>query len=471
MLISAVTGLSQSQSASIEPSDTTQSDTLVTKSVIINKVFVLGNKKTKANIILRELSVKPGRQLDILELEKIIEEDRNKIYNTNLFNDVTIQILQLEDGRVDLLITVDERWYFYPSPMVRIADRNFMDWLINRDGELNRFIYGLRLDQFNFRGRNEQLRFLGQLGFRRRFLLKYIMPYIEPSQRHGLIFDFIYNEEENVAYITEDHLPTFLDQQKINRDEIFGSITHSFRPSFYTFHYTSIGLKSGTISDSIATLNPNYFGNGKTRQKSINLSYSFIKDQRNIRAYPTEGSYLNVRLEKVGIGVFGDVDITRLWAKYAKYSDLGNGFYAANGIWAVMSGPKEQPYSNYIGLGYDDIFARGYELEVVEGYQFLLSQNSFRKKLFSTKKNISKIMPIRQFQTFPLSMYAKIFSDIGWVNNYPEFEISSRLSNSLLYSVGVGLDVQMIYDLVLRFEYSYNAERDLNFALNIKADI
>ena len=80
-------------------------------------------------------------------------------------------------------------------------------------------------------------------------------------------------------------------------------------------------------------------------------------------------------------------------------------------------------------------------------------------------------MPIDQFNDAKLIMYFKLFFDTGWVHNYPEYESNRRLTNTFLYSAGAGIDMITMYDLVFRFEYSYNSESELNFALNIKADI
>ena len=205
-------------------------DTTSDRTVQINEIHVIGNKKTKENIILREAGFKKGETYQFEELKQATEAGRKRIYNTNLFNEVEIQILETEISEVDLMISVDERWYFYPSPILRLADRNLMDWIINRGGEFNRFNYGLKLDQFNFRGRNERVRFLGEIGFERIFYLNYVVPYIEKTQRYGLILDLAYIENENMAYVTENHLPTFLDSDKMNRKTFNSGISFSYRP-------------------------------------------------------------------------------------------------------------------------------------------------------------------------------------------------------------------------------------------------
>ena len=79
-------------------------------------------------------------------------------------------------------------------------------------------------------------------------------------------------------------------------------------------------------------------------------------------------------------------------------------------------------------------------------------------------------MPIKQFQKVPIALYAKIFFDAGYVENYPQYEISDRLSNSFLHGLGAGFDIVSIYDLVTRFEWALNADNQLRFALNAKVE-
>lgn len=439
--------------------------------VRIDEVFIVGNKKTKKEIILREVSFSSGEYYLLQELKENIKKDRNLVYNTNLFNEVKIQVLETKPDEVDILIQVSERWYLYPAPIFKIADRNLMDWLINRSGELNRFNYGLKVDHFNFRGRNERLSFIGQVGFERRFLLRYAIPYIEKTQKHGLILETAFNERENMPYITRDHLPEFLRDDEINRQTFSAAITHSYRPSFYSFHYTTIGYQTSTVSDTIVSLNPNFFGNSEKSLKNFNLRYTYVYDRRNNRNFPTKGNYLKVDVDKYGLGIYNDIDLTSLRVIYSKYFDLGKDFYLASGVVGFTSFPEDQPYFYYNGLGYNDIYVRGFELDVIEGSSFLLSRNSFRKKIFENEWNLERFIPIDQFNKLPLKLYAKLFFDTGWANNYPQYELNNRLTNTFLYSTGIGIDMVTLYDLVMRFEYSYNSEKELNFALNIKADL
>ena len=225
------------------------------------------------------------------------------------------------------------------------------------------------------------------------------------------------------------------------------------------------------ISDTVLRLNPNYHFNQEKKQSYFGLSYNFISDHRNNKRFATSGTFLQASLETIGLGHRDQFNISTISLKFNKYTPLSDDFFLANGIIGLQTFPEEQPYFNYQGLGYNQVLARGFELDLIEGSSFLLQKNTLRKKIFDWSKDIRKVMPISQFAQFRMATYFKFFADFAWVDNYPNYEISNRLTNQLLYSFGVGLDLVAMYDLVLRLEYSYNSENERNFALNIKADL
>ena len=122
---------------------------------------------------------------------------------------------------------------------------------------------------------------------------------------------------------------------------------------------------------------------------------------------------------------------------------------------------------NYGALGYQKQIIRGYEVYVIEGPEYILNKTTFKKKIFSRAYNW-RAMPIPQFRHIPLAIYLKTYADVGYVSNYPHYEINSRLTNKLLSGVGMGIDIVGSYDMVFRFEYTYNAEGNRGFFFNIK---
>ncbi len=147
----------------------TEADTLG-RFLRINRIFIIGNRITKESIILRELSFKTGDIVYSEDLPGILEVDKKKLINTRLFNQVDIRTLELQPDKIDLLIDINERWYTFPTVIFELADRNFNEWWENYNRDFNRVNYGVRLYQYNMRGRNETLRFTAQLGFQRKLV-------------------------------------------------------------------------------------------------------------------------------------------------------------------------------------------------------------------------------------------------------------------------------------------------------------
>ena len=170
---------------------------LATDSLLVKQIIIEGNRKTKERIINRELSFQEGITYTRAELDSMFVSDRNRIYNTNLFNTVALELANENEGEADVKIIVEERWYFYPIPFLKLIDRNISDWWVNRDRDPSRINYGIRLSQFNFRGRNELLRVILQTGFTSGFAVQYNIPNLDKSQNHGLFLtsSFFSSEE------------------------------------------------------------------------------------------------------------------------------------------------------------------------------------------------------------------------------------------------------------------------------------
>lgn len=464
--------ISFSQPASVDTVEGPSTDSLSNRIVTVNRVIIIGNKITRERIISRELTLKPGDTVSTQRMELILQQDQRKIYNLRLFNTVSVRWLEINSGMADLLIEVNERWYTFPAPIFELSDRNFNEWWQNYNHDLSRVNYGLRLYQYNFRGRNETLRFTAQFGFTRRFELSYRIPYIDRSQKHGLTFDFSYNEPKNLAYQTVDHKLEFQEgRETLKKGKGFG-ITYTFRKSFYESHAFSFGYADNTVADSIANLNSNYYGDGGNNQKYGAITYSFNSEHRDVIAYPLKGYHITAFIQKSGLGFGTDVNQWETNLTYSRYWDLKKNFYLSNFSSVYLSTPNEQPYSMFSALGYRRQLVKGYEVYVIEGPKFFLNKTTFRKKIFSRTWELNN-MPLEQFRYFPLTLYLKSYVDLGYVENYPyyqELDLNTRLSNRLLAGAGAGIDIVTAYDAVLRLEYTFTREKTQGFFFHMKKE-
>lgn len=457
--------------ASVAVEEIIVADSLEDRYVLIDKIFIVGNKLTKPPIILRELDILEGEIYYLKDLREVLKENENKIFNTQLFVTVDIQVLELSENKVDILIEVTERWYTFPIPIFSLADRNFNDWWENQDADLSRVNYGLRFYQHNVRGRNERLKAVAQFGYTKKFELSYAVPYINKAQKNGLILYAGYAENKNIAYRTLDHRLVFQDSEEVLRESIAGEATFTHRASFYNSHFFTLGFQKNEIHDTIAALNPNYFLDGRTSQRYFSLNYIFRSDHRDIRAYPLNGSFFEIEAQKLGLNIFDDINQFEATASYARYFDLNNDFYLASSFTGSTSVPRRQPYINFQGLGYSREFLRGYELYVIEGQSFAYNKTTFKRLLISGESNISSVMPLEQFQTIPFKIYLKAYFDSGIVGNNIFYPDNTRLTNEFIYGGGVGLDIVTFYDFVFRIEYSINKEGEKGFFFHFKSDI
>ncbi len=454
MLCAPSIALAQMNDSSGNPEDSVIDP--ASRLVLIDNIFITGNNKTKAKIILRELSVEKGKRYSINTLDEILQADRNKIYNTKLFNTVEVGLLELNLEKVDVVVKVTERWYLFPIPLIDIIDRNFNDWWVNHNHDFSRIIYGLSLYHFNMRGMNERMTLTAQFGFSRRYEFEYEFPYIDASQRNGLGFYIRYQEWNNLHYDNIANDRVFLDSDSLLKTGIFTGINYVRRNSVYTRHHLNLRYNDHNVADTIISLNPNYFGIAGNNQQYFSLRYSLAHDKRDIVAYPLEGYNVTLSIEKIGLGIFDDVDVTNFQADYSRYIKLKKGFYFSNYSSVYLSRPNSQPYSVVKGLGFRNDVVRGYELYVIHGQHYFVNKTSLKKVLLSGSKKLNNF-PLEQFSHFPYAIYLKTFFDIGYSVNTRQNEGNSQLADELLFGGGMGLDIVTMYDIVVRLEYSFNS--------------
>lgn len=442
-------------------------NTIPFDSISLDRIFIIGNKRTKERVIRRELDFTDGDRISTENLDQRIKRNEEKLVNTALFMSVKISLVEISVERYDVIIRLVERWYIFPIPVLELADRNFKDWWVNQNHDFSRIEWGLKLYLYNMRGRNETMRLVGQLGFTKRFTFGYSFPYIDKKQRFGLGVMFDYKQNKNTYYTTVENKLVFLDSDHWLREQYIADISTTYRKNFYSTHKMGISFYNTEINDTIANLNPNYFGEGKTQQRFFGIYYAYTLDKRDIAAYPLKGSYFTGSIGKNGLGVWDDINNLQLSALYYKYIDLGKHFYLTGNLGAQLLTPKEQPFNVYNRMGVGYFSLRGYELYVIEGPFFIQNKWTVRKLLFKIEKNF-KGVPIRQLSQFYLALYAKTYFDLGYIESYSNNELNTRLTDQLLYSGGLGIDLVTIYDIVFRFEYSFNKQGESGFVFGFR---
>lgn len=442
-----------------------------TQNVTVNNIYVIGNQKTRKNIILREIDVQTGFEYDWDDLIEMIAADQKKIYNLQLFNSVEITPLFTEPDQVELLVSVTERWYIIPNVIFNLADRNFAEWWTNQNKDFSRVNYGGRLVHNNVGGRNEKLRIGAQFGFVRAFELQYSKPYIDRKQRHGLAFQITYFTQKNLQVKSENNRQVFYTNQaeEVLRQNFSTYLRYTYRGSYYNFNFATIGYNRTRINEDVFVQNPNYLlGLGNQIGYTV-LGYTFRHDNRDNVQYATDGQSLSASIFKYGLLPNDDINDWEITFTAAKYLKFSNRFHFAAGLSGTSFLQQAQPYNLVRGIGYNPYFVRGYELNVVEGQQAIVQKNSLRYKVLDLSFDIGKVMPIEGLSYFPLRLFLSTNFDHGFVNDRNQIPSNTRLTNTYLFGYGMGLDLVTFYDMVFRFEYSINNQNQGTFFFNLRA--
>jgi hypothetical protein len=103
------------------------------------------------------------------------------------------------------------------------------------------------------------------------------------------------------------------------------------------------------------------------------------------------------------------------------------------------------------------MFMQGYEYNVIDGVAGGYVKTSLVRQVF----NVAIHIPSKRFDrlnNIPIGLYAKVYGNVGYVYN-PDPGYNT-LNNRTLYSGGVGLDIVLFNDFVIKLEYSANQFRE-----------
>ncbi len=425
----------------------------------VKNIIIKGNKKTKEYIILREVPFKKGGSIVIAQLNAVLEQARQQVYNTALFSEVKIEVAILSAFDMMVVVDVKERWYVFPIPQFKWVDRNFNEWIKTYNASLKRVNYGVKFDHDNFTGRRDKLRIYLLTGFSRDFSFSYSAPYSNSSLTEGFVVGAGYSQKKEIAYKSDfDNKLLFYKSDSL-RSSFVGSnfyinAAYTLRRGFFNKHFFNVGFTRSVVSDSILLLknNPNYFNTNKTSANIFDISYSYQYLKVNNVLYATQGKAAFISIAKRGLGFTGGINALLLEAGLNKYYDLGKKWYSSIQLHGKVRLPLRQAYINQRGLGYGDSYLRGLEYQVVDGVATALIKSTLKKKIATFRINLP--FKIKSVPYLPFTIFAKTYADVGYAYNKKEF--LSNLNNKLLYTGGFGIDILTFYDINLRFEYSFN---------------
>ncbi len=441
--------------------------------VYIDSISVEGNAKTRKSIILREMLFGQGDTVSLARLSALMDRSEELIMNTGLFNlaEISFKGWEGSTNKVHLLVNVEETWYLYPVPIFELADRNFNVWWVEQGRSLQRLNFGMEFAHLNFSGSRDRLKVSAKYGYTRKYAVSYNLPFINKAQTLGLGAEVAFLRNREINYATAGNKQEFFrDQDNFIYQRFQSDMALTFRPRIKTSHGLIMGYRQNRVDDIVVQeKNPDFFLDGRSFQRYFLMAYNFTYDKRDVRPYPWRGSFLNVVLEKDGLGVFEDRNALTLWTSYRRYLPFGNRWslgLEANGKFSFIR--EQQPYNDNRAMGFGNLYLHGYEYYIMDGLDMLLGRSSLRFHLWEWGMDFGKVVPIRAFQKMPVRFYLSLNNDIGYAND-PFTGAVNTHSNRLLWGGGIGLDIVLYYDKVIQIEYSFNdlLENGLFLHLNL----
>lgn len=426
--------------------------------VTIRQIDLSGNRRTRPGIMLREIPLTVGKSYPMPVILQKLQQARQNLMNTALFVEVKTDFRNWFRDSLDIAVNVSERWYFFPLPVFVPIDRNWNVWITQYKVSLDRINYGVRFRGQNITGNNDKLSLFLIGGYTRQYAMKYENPFLSRNLKHGATFEFSYSRNREINYSTRSNQQVFFrDETAFARSRLITGLGYSYRNGSIERHNVKLNYYREWIADTVAAMNPKFFGEGKTRMSFPELQYKYQYLGVDYIPYPLTGFKAEVNFIKRGFGANDPMNLWMLNVEGGKFWPLPYAFNIAVQAEATVKLPFRQPFYNQQLLGYSDNYLRGLEYYVIDGVAGGIMKATLRKKVADFRLNTGSRS--KTYGKIPFRIYAKAYGDIGYAYN-KENLTGNHLTNKFLYTGGVGVDIVTIYDMVLRLEYSFNQLRE-----------
>jgi outer membrane protein assembly factor BamA len=391
---------------------------------VVDEVIVVGNDKTEAFVILREMSLHPGDAVT----QKAIDYDRERIYSLRLFNSVEVTAIPSAPGKAKIVVEVNERWYIFPYPILGIRDR---DW--------SKVYYGAGVVHGNFRGRNEKLSASVVLGYDPSFSVGYRNSFLDDAGTWFLDAKTAYSNVRNRSPEVEGQVGDYEERHF----SILSSVGRRYgrtRSSWVNLGYRSVEVPG---DNPVSTVSPD----GSDRFPVAGLGYAY--DTRDLAEYPSRGTFAQVTITQYGFPG-EDIDYHRFATDLRHFQPIAGGLTAAARVFTDLGGGGTIPAYSRVYIGYGNRI-RGHFDTVVEGENLGGATVELHYEILPSRYLKMAYLP-DGLNVWRLGVTAALFGDAGtaWFND-EKFSVAN-----LTKGYGGGLHFLLPYSILLRFEYAWN---------------
>lgn len=403
-------------------------------SLTVGSIVITGNATTKAEVILREMTLAPGAALT----SGAISVDQERVYNLRLFNRVTIVPVDTVGARVTLRVDVDERWYIFPLPIIGFRHR-----------DVRNLYYGLGVTHRNFNGLNQRITISAGAGYERWVGARYEDPRFAGEEDLIVSVAGGYSETKNLAVSFGEY-----EQETISAEVTVGKRLDLYRRIEPWVGVVRLSVSEPRIGRTLSPAGTDTYLEGGVRYSS---------DKRNLAEYTTHGTLMLVGVDKFGFGE-SQVNQFRLWSDSRMFVELYDEAGAGMRLLGAFRGGGVTPPYLYELFGYGNR-VRGHFYSKVEGENILLTSIEARIPILKPFIVEFPRIPIQEFRVHRYGLYAAVFADAGtlW------FRSADDPGKQWRTGAGAGLHFLLPYSVVARVEGAVNGAGRAELVLDIES--
>ena len=395
----------------------------------VEKITIVGNEKTKDNVIKRELRFMEGQPFNKFLANRSIE----RLYNLGFFEDVNMRLLP---GTTEHTVTVEIGVVEQKTGVITVGAG-----YSKSDG----FVGVVEVGETNFRGTGDKVNFhweFGGSGKGKNYQVSYTKPWIN---KNGDSAGFsIYNRlYKYVDYNAKGQGVAQYDKRRKGWNITWGRVSDEYRTNYLNIESSSdriqgeVQLLNGTVAPEKAKE-----AIKKSTGRTNSITFTHVYDSRDNFFNATKGKRISVSAQWGGHGLGGDFDFYKVSGEGRFYKGLRNGNTLAL---RVMGGyiHGNIAYGNLFSLGGSNTL-RGYEDEQFKGKKMYAATLEYR---FPIAKKIQGV----------------VFTDVGsaWdVGGSMPWYADSR---SINYAYGVGVRLQTPIGPI-RLDYGHGDQNKFHFS-------
>ena len=398
----------------------------------IAKIEIIGNDKTKPDVILRELFFTENERASLVEILAAFK----RVQSLTLFNRVKFDLVG-DSEYSSLLIIVYERWYIFPIPVLY---RNERDW--------RKISYGGKLLYYNFLGRNILLNFSAAFGYNPLFKFSYYNPWFLGDLKLFTNFSIYHGKVRSLSPDLNEYEDT-----RSGFDWLIGK-----RFGHYCYTGLTIGYTEIKAPPEIGlTLSPD----GRDHFPTLMATLQY--DNRDLKEYPHQGWLLTFSGKRVGNG--GAIQYYRYGSDLRKYVPINQKMTIALRTAVDLSSGKIPSYDR-VYFGYWERL-RGHYYDIFEGENLAYGGAEIRFPILKIRYiDIETFPAFDQYSTnLKFGMSAGIFLEAGkvWYQNDPV------TIKNFKPGFGAGIHFHLPYVEVFRVECGFDF--DWNPSLIAEAEV